>query len=281
LDNTVSPEYCFLFQDVDGSGKIRRENHEIIRDTTRKILQQFQPQDINIVISSASGGSGSVLSVSLVAELLEQDKQVIVILVGATDSSLEIENTLKTIKSYESISKLKEKPVVASYYQNSKDSPRDKVDNSIVAMVASLSTVFSRENKELDTQDLYNFINFQRVTSFKPKLVGLSVHIGPINLESEYTTNVCSVACVTTQGSDTTLDFTPEYKTVGYLRENVVAEISSATPINLLTHYDSFTGVAKELQTRLDEYEKIKNARVETKSILTANDKPTSDGLIL
>jgi hypothetical protein len=279
LSAQVIENYTYLLEGLDGSGKIRRENHESIRDNTRKILQKFPAQDVNIVISSAAGGSGSVIAPSIVAELLENDQQVIVIIVGATDSGVEIENVLKTLKSYEAISQKKERPVVASYFQNSKDSPRDKVDVAATQVILSIAIVFSRENRELDTRDLYNFLNYQRLTSYKPKLVGFTVNIGEIATQN--TQDVISVALITTAGSDDSVVFTPEYKAVGFLPEAVSAELASCTPLTLLAHNDSFPAVARELEERLEDLEKMKKARIQVKSILSNNDIATDDGMVL
>lgn len=279
LDESVIEKHTYLLEGLDGSGKIRKENHESIRDNTRKILQQFPPQDINIVISSGAGGSGSVIAPSIVAELLENDQQVIVILIGATDSGAEIENVLKTLKSYESISQKKERPVIASYFQNSKDSPRSKVDTSAVEVILSITTVFSRENRELDTRDLYNFLNYQRITSFKPKLVGFTVHVGEIPASDS--TDVISVALVTAPGGDDSISFTPEYKAVGFLPEDINPDLAARTPLTLLTHNDSFTLIAKELEDRLSDLEKVKKARIHVKSILSGSDVSTDDGMVL
>lgn len=281
LPEQVLDKNCYLLEGLDGSGKIRRENHESIRDNTRKILQAFPPEDINVVISSGPGGSGSVIAPSILAELLENDQQVVVLMIGATDSAIEIENTLKTLKSYEAISQKKERPVVTSYFQNSKETPRELVDVSAVQVVLAIATVFSRQNLELDTRDLYNFLNYHRVPgiSFTPKLVGLSVQVGPI--ADDRIDDVCSVAMVTVPGADDSLPFTPEYKTVGYLPADVDANLLKATPLTLMTHSNFFEGVAKELDGRLEDVERAKKARLASKSIIGVKDIATDDGMVL
>ena len=58
--SNLKPEFkeddCFLLKGVDGSGKIRRENHKEISESIKKILLDHKPGDFNIVVSSASGG---------------------------------------------------------------------------------------------------------------------------------------------------------------------------------------------------------------------------------
>lgn len=277
LDATVSGDYCYLLDGLDGSGKIRRDNYHAISENTRKILQSFKPLDVNIVISSGSGGSGSVIAPSLVTELLENDHNVIVIVIGSSDSRIDIDNTLKTLKSYDAISQKRERPVVAAYFQNSAETPRSKVDDSIVSVLFSLTTLFSRENKELDTRDLYNFLNYHRVTSFKPKLVGLTVHIGDVPTDS--ISDVISVASVVVD--ETSLNFIPEYRCVGYLSEQVSADIAKNMPMHFLTHNDSFAAVAELLTEKLDSLDKIQKARIESKPVISSKDVIADDGMVL
>mgnify|MGYP001176795926 CR=1 FL=1 len=58
--SNLRPEFneddVFILENVDGSGKVRRENHEEIANVTRQILLQIPPKDFNVVIFSASGG---------------------------------------------------------------------------------------------------------------------------------------------------------------------------------------------------------------------------------
>ena len=276
LDGTVSGEHCYLLEGLDGSGKIRRDNYKAISDNTRKILQSFAPLDINIIISSGSGGSGSVIAPSLATELLDNDQNVIVIVIGSADSRIDIDNTLKTLKSYDAISQKRERPVVAAYFQNSADTPRSKVDESVVSVLFSLTTLFSRENKELDTRDLYNFLNYHRVTSFKPKLVGLTVHIGDV--PENATNDVISVASVITD--EVALQFIPEYRCVGYLSADVTPDIAKNMPMHFLTHNDSFSAVADALSEKLDSLEKIQKARIDSKTVITSKDVANDDGMV-
>jgi len=46
----------FVLPNVDGSGKIRRENHKEISNVIKQIILQIEPGDFNVVIFSASGG---------------------------------------------------------------------------------------------------------------------------------------------------------------------------------------------------------------------------------
>ncbi len=46
----------YLLKGVDGSGKLRAENHPAISRAALKILETHPPGDLNIVVSSLGGG---------------------------------------------------------------------------------------------------------------------------------------------------------------------------------------------------------------------------------
>lgn len=46
----------YLLKGLDGSGKIRKENHQAISRAALNILEKHQPGDLNIVVSSLAGG---------------------------------------------------------------------------------------------------------------------------------------------------------------------------------------------------------------------------------
>lgn len=52
----IPKDRTYLIEGLDGSGKIRRENHLAIGECIHDILLSHKPGDVNIVISSTSGG---------------------------------------------------------------------------------------------------------------------------------------------------------------------------------------------------------------------------------
>lgn len=49
-------EDVFILPNVDGSGKVRSENHKEIANVVKQVLHQMEPGDMNVVVFSASGG---------------------------------------------------------------------------------------------------------------------------------------------------------------------------------------------------------------------------------
>jgi len=52
----LSRDSIYLLEGVDGSGKVRTENHAEIGRNVRNIIQQFKPGFFNIVLFSGAGG---------------------------------------------------------------------------------------------------------------------------------------------------------------------------------------------------------------------------------
>jgi hypothetical protein len=279
LSTNVPEGAVYLLKDLDGSGKIRKENYQQIAAHTRDILQRHEPLDLSVVISSASGGSGSVIAPSIVSELLERDTAVVVILIGASDTRLDVDNSLKTIKSYEAISKLRGKPVVVKYMQNSSATPRGQVDSEVLQTISALLTAYSRENSELDSKDLFNFLNFHRATTFAAQLSALNTYFGEFPVD--HAGEVISVVTLCEKGGDSSLSITPDYQAVGFMPEGVNDRLVNAAPINLVITTDLMAHAAKALSSKLQELEQIQRARISTPTILTDKDNATDNGLVL
>ena len=279
--SSLDEDSVYLIQNKNGSGKVRGQNYPEINECVPDILQKFKPRDLNIVISSASGGSGSVLGPVLVSNLLERGKAVIVIMVGGADSLIELKNTIKTIQSYESIAKTRGVPVVAMYCENSETTPRRTVDADVRATVGVISAFFSGENQELDYADLFNWLNYQKVTSFTPKLVSLDFFEEKISITKSSGVSIISVATLAKEGANTSVEFPIEYQCVGYVGESVAKSMT----LKSCTHAVVFDGVIEQIFVRLSkllsERDESINARVVKSAILGNKHTPTDSGIVL
>lgn len=285
LRSSISADHCYLLDGLDGSGKVRAENHEEIANHTREILQKFKPMDLNIVVSMAAGGSGSVIAPLITSELLAADKPVVVIAVGSADTKLDAQNSLKTIKSYESISKRRQTPVVMYYVENSPQRTREEVDAMVVEVMASLCLLFSRENRELDSRDLYNFLRYTKVTSFPAQLVSLSIHSKDNNLSAHaHLGNIISVATLAAEGSSVSLTPMPEVQYSGFVPADTHMSVTSDLPLHFIVSdgiipqvYEDFAKLIKEQ----DEAAAARLAKRGNKSMLSASDDVQDTGLVL
>lgn len=280
LRGDVPEESTYVIQGLDGSGKVRRENADAITQCTLDILQKHKPANVSIVISSAAGGSGSVIAPSIVSELLERGKTVIVCAIGSEDSRIELENTSKTIKTYESIAKMRKKPVIMLYASNNdNEAGRVGVDAEITQAITKIAALYSKHNRELDSKDLDNWIFYNNVTSFAPKLCFLDFYPGKItNLKNG---QVVSVATLCLDGMSSSTGMTVEYQAVGYVTE----EQNKKTTLTSALHYvildNIISDIHAEISDKLHMLDEQQRARISKQSILSDSDRSTSNGLIL
>lgn len=274
----VPEDHVYVIDNVDGSGKKRDANYRVISESSKEMLHRFKPSDINIVVHSASGGSGSVISPVLVSELLARGAPTIVVMIGSSDSRIEAENTIKTLKSYEVISQKRDMPVVAVYYENSKSMPRGKVDQQVQTMIVLLAVIFSGQNRELDSADLANFLNFPKVSSHESQLAYLDFFSKDIELPRGQTP--ITVVTLTDDQTDSAPGAHVEYQAVGFVDEKVKAAVGVDLPVHAVVVEGFFIDTVHRLESRLKEIDDVKATRV-SKSIVSGDIDSTDDGLVL
>lgn len=275
LRDGINPNSIYLLDDVDGSGKIRKENHAAISKTVRDIVQKHAPGDLNVVVFSASGGSGSVFGPLIMSELLERDKTVVGIVVGSDESNITATNTMNTLKSLEAIAKKHSKPVVVNYSMNSNDVPRSKVDVECRHVISALSILGSKQNAELDSRDVANWVYFQRSTTAEAQLATFEVYLD--GAEAARAPNPISIASLYDDTDAKQIELTPEYVTVGYPR-NKIKDISS---LHFIISLDGIHTISKLIQKRVEVMNQQRDSRVKHESILSSKDQVTDDGLVL
>lgn len=274
----IPKDRTYLIEGLDGSGKLRKANYDKISECSKEMLHMFKPGDVNLVIHSASGGSGSVIGPVLVSELLSRGEIVVVALIGSTGSRIETENTLKTLHSYEVISSKRETPVIACYRENSKETPRGHVDSEIQTTIVILSALFSGENRELDGADLRNFLNYVNVTDFQPKLSVLDFFSGNIVLHKGQA--LISVVSLSDGEIPADIEYPIGYHASGFVPDVVKDSISVAMPIHGAVIAGYFNNIASKLEDKLKTFDDARAIVVE-KSIVSADIDSTKDGLVM
>jgi hypothetical protein len=260
-------------EEIEGSGQVRAKNLKHIKPQIPRIMHKFQPSnDLNIVVSSASGGSGAVYAACIVEELLKQDKPTIVIMVSSVDTKLQVTNSINALKTYERIARTTEKPVVCSHWQNDNISSAEVVDNSIRNLIGRLRVLFSRQNRKLDKQDLAHFLDYTTTTTAEAKLVYFDVYDGIP--EMDISADVISVATIANEGIETKFDGKVEYHTVGYISPEAGLKNNSAW------HFCVVDGYAEKALHSLQEQEAAFTADIKArrkKTSLLADNETSTD----
>jgi hypothetical protein len=277
-------------QVVDGGGKLRFLNYEAAETDVPDILRKFPPGDLTILLHSASGGSGSLLSPLIASELLSKDHQVIVLQIGSSLCQQEVINTINTLKSYVGISQKYNKPILSAYYENSKQTPMGIVDALVDTDVLLISALYSGRNQGLDSTDLKNFINYQNVSNYRPGLTLLKIYHSDTNLElsrGEHFSTIVTLAKSANENIDPGV-IVP-YHSFGYLSSDALSAFGLPdsrengglinTPIHYATIQGTFSNILNKLIAKNNEIEE--SFRVNPVQNLTITDKTTDKGLVL
>lgn len=270
----------YLFDGVDGSGKERSENSQVIAKHAQNILLQFQPTAFNIIVCSASGGSGAVIGHTLAAELRKRGEQVIMLAVGTTGSVKEIENTIKSLKSLDGLASKIDKPMVVHYLQNSATAPRPVIDAAAKQALVYLLGLFSGQNKELDTADLKNWLNHPELDS---QVVSLQFTSSDPSSYA-HAGDVISVATLATPEMNTLLDPVPAYQAVGFVPSSWLegkVKLMDKEPIHYTISPNLIEDVVSDLNKKLHASQSRLTSRVRRDSLVSNTDNATGDGMVL
>lgn len=200
-------------------------------------------------------------------------------MIGSTTCEQEIKNTINTVLSYESISQKRSKSVSAVYIENGKDGTMSQVDAVAKIQMLLLAAVWSGENHGLDSKDLDNFLNYERISKYPAGLVGLKIYDAKVQAELQKGQAVASVVSLVRQGEDPSPGIMVGSHTYGVISEAASDAIRMATPIHLHTVAGYFATIVNELKTKLQEAEEL--YRVNPVNTLKIDMAVQDDGLVL
>lgn len=275
IESHIPSDICFLLEGVDGSGKLRAENYAKISDSIKQLLLKFKPTEFNVVLFSGSGGSGSVYGPLIASELIARGETVVCIVVGSDESYITANNTMNTLKSLEGISRKTGKPVVMHYRHNPRGKPRTEVDHEIRFAISALAIMASRQNKALDTMDIHNWINFDKVTSVKPRLACLEIFVGNETPWDKY--SPISVASIYKNPDEPSIPVVPEYVCNGY----VDLGIEGMENIHYVIDVDVVPKIAESIQRVIAGLEEVRSSRPKLSNLIGEGDQTKDDGMVI
>lgn len=289
ISSDISSKSVFLVKSVgggekDGSGKVRSENSDDIHAAVPEILVQHKPGDLNIIISTLAGGTGSVAGPLLAAELTRRRLPTVYIAIGDVSTLMETRNTVKTLKSLESIAQNNDQPIAMFYLQNSATLTRAEIDRRVKSLVSLLCALFSGENRELDSADLLNWLYYPKVTSFRPQLTALTLVSGDEAREAAGLTdlgNVIAVATIAKDGDSTAFGRTPEYQCYGFFGPGFPERPAAEGPHHFVLSDGPVHDILGGLSGSLRTMEEQSSARQDRRRLLDGTEKAHSTGLIL
>lgn len=269
----VDPSICYLYEGVDGSGKVRRENYEKISASIGDILVRHPAGDLNIVLSSASGGSGSIIGSEIATALYEREQNVVVILVGSIASNIEAENTKKTLLTYAGIADSTGVPVVMSYHQNDNQSPPSMVDDLVNGDLVLLTALIgiSAFDSGLDSADMTHWLNFSKTTGNPAQLASLRIVTNNADFSEMVTANGTPISVATVaDGHDNTVFAEPvEYQCCAIIPPaDAFRQMAEMSPVHYVIGDGQFKRIYDQIDAITSSLEEKRQARLNSRQIL-------------
>lgn len=284
-----------LIPDLDGNGQVRKSNIDKIMPHTAGIVNSHTADDdiLNVIIHSASGGSGSVISVLLMKELMAENRNVMSIVVGDATTRNYAYNTQATLRSYESIARQSKKPAVVKYFQNyasSAVSPKlspQEVNKKISQAVLDLRILTSGNVHGVDSADITNFLDYTKVSSVPASLSLLANVVTPVDSDERELERVLKtdlddtqpISVITINTTDNTehQEIKCTYRVEG--KFDYSAKDKSLFNVHFTIHdSDLMARVINELTKSIEEFDKKENVRV--RSTINVADSDNQSGLV-
>lgn len=249
-------------KDIDGSGGVRSTNDEHITAGVEEYLKQlkFDRDDIHIIVSSASGGSGSLIAPRLINLLKQMNSPVVYCTLTDYSSSMYTKSTVATLKHIDLMGSKFKYTIPTTIIDNSKS--MEIVDSVVYARVKSICVLVSAEHKSLDSKDIMMFIQNSYVSNEDVNgLVYLSILVKD-KFQSLKNSEITSLRVLTDDPNfklDTTnFDNKPHQYKIGYISEEVkdsLSVVSLSCPIYFALTVD---GADEFLAGALNESKSVK-----------------------
>ena len=263
----------FLVDGMDGAGKHRPETYENFKTVAEDVLVSHKPSDIlNIVIHSISGGSGSVVGPMIASKLVASGQNTVVIAVESDQSIRELDNGIKTLKTYAAqASKVVQKPISIYYVGGMTRPEADRVALQFIHLLTLLVT--KKFTEEFDNSDLKSFLYFDRVTDNPPSVAIIELREND-TIVPEKGTSVVGTILMTSDKTSTIHPVLPEY-----MATCVVTDSEYSNPdIRINSVLGKLSLIIEELDRRLQSQNDSKKVnKVREVTVETDND----DGMCL
>lgn len=267
---------CYILPNVDGSGKIRSENHPEITKSIKDMVLKHQPAPFNVVVFSASGGTGSVIGPLLVRELLLRGERVVALTLGSSESMTTVENTIRTLKSLDNIARKNNIPVVMAYEDNGNNQNRPEVDGRLNAVISSLGVLTGPAVRELDTADVTHWLQYHKVSSVAPQLSLLDIVV-EADAIGKVTPDPISVASLISDPTQNPSGIMPDYATVGYYANPEKPDANYHYVISV----DAISRLVEQINETISEAMESRGARKPQPTIVGEQDTKQDDDIIL
>lgn len=213
----ISTENVYRIKNTEGGGKDREKVKAAVIPVLSDILLKHPAGDLNVVVFSNSGGTGSAIGPLMAGYLLKAGHPTCCIILADHTSSKAISNNINATADLESVCRQLKKPVVIHYTKN--DPSKSHLENDTVPLfvMGALSILGSGKNTKQDLSDIQNFFNYPAVTHHQSSLARLSVSFSVEDLKDVEPVAAFAALLRSEDQALPTLPVNVDYDTVGFL----------------------------------------------------------------
>lgn len=272
----VKDKNIFIIEGSDGSGKNRALTYENFKDVVENVLIKHKPsEELNIIIMSLSGGTGSVVGPMLASQLSRNNKNVLCLTVASTSSIKEISNNIKTLQTFISLANTNKRCMTILIEENSENEGRHRTDKNIALAVELFSVMIDKtKTQEFDTSDLSNFINFDRVTDVEPCATIMSIN-STENLKLSDNEHIVSTIHIVTDKNKQIKNNKPEYLALCVVTDSENKNEYDIRIDNIIGNLENYITQYEQIIENFKDEKKVKNIKLS--KVTNAN----NDGIVI
>lgn len=281
-DANVSKDPGFKVEFVpgtQGSGSDQSLNADKYEPFLKRVLAQSGKGDINVIIYSGGGGTGSSMGPTLHQMLVSEEIPTLSIVIGDKASINEATNTVRALINLTSYAS-DGNPIVYSYFDNGSGKTHGDVNTEVCSFIDIFKLVFDNSNHFIDQTDIKHFFFYTKVVKATPVLSCLEF----VREDDApgYTRNV--VSAISLYASQDTINQTFQqllYRKAGVISDDLVDVFASSLPIHaVLDHGDSVEKVKAMLDTQRKRNTEVNEMYATTTSIPELNQPAKQKGFV-
>jgi hypothetical protein len=271
---------------LSGSGGMRGENYGNISDQLPSMLLDIEqsPGDVNFLIFSSGGGSGSALAYVALEELLKEDKPVICFISNTPNNINRCNNASLTINSINNLAEDNDIVIPVFLYDTTEHPDFRTTDQLIVKDIIQTSLLLSGNVPGLDDKDRINFLNPVNVSDCGPGVSALNIITGKVD---KPVPNIVSALTVVRYGENDDIGTGADTVFSGILTDDLSELVSDSaeSPVNELSMISvkdgTLTDWVANINDRIVTIKKAKDAEKKKARLRTPDGKKSSGGFLI
>ena len=242
----------YMLSGVRGGGGDRSAIADFAQSQTGLILNMHAPAQMNIIVTSLGGATGSTLSYFMAQEILNQGKAVVVIAIGCFEDMQRTRNTVASMSNILSVPHSTGKALNVIYLDNRFG--RKPIDENAHFYILALLALYSGNHGQIDEADLRSFAQpVGSVDMVEPAVYDLQIFkntFGEEDLKVATKQGVYegSLSTLMTLGDSSDTAVNPGvfamYSKAGVASADTTAAIDlKGASLHYVTSYGAFTGI--------------------------------------